>query len=168
MKFGSLFFFSGVSVSLVEQRISCPIYLFGFSHRSYPVELIFPSEIFQQTTKSWRRDGQAWMCPGWPRASSAARCPRREVAITSLPTWRWSRRLPSSSCCCSSSSWPCSSCAASASCSTLTAACPPPTGQTTQKKTRLITALSEEPKRIGNKLQIWLIWFAYRALWPLS
>lgn len=108
-------------------------------------EPIFPCKIFKQPSKSWSRDDQAWMCPGWLRASSAVRCPRRAAAITCLPTWRWSRRQPSSSCCCSSSSWPCSSCAVSASCWTPTAACPHPTGQITLRRTRLITASSEVP-----------------------
>lgn len=126
------------------------------------------------------------MCPGWPRASSAARCPRRAVAITCLPTWRWSRRRRSSSCCCSSSSWRCSSCAVSASCWTPTAACPRPTGQTTPRRTRSITASSEGPQ-IGKNLKnnnnykrlIWCLkstndcWFirkttAFRKSWHLT
>ena len=146
-----------------EDTISTIIRLFGFSRRFLSAEPIFHSKIFKQPSKSWSRDDQAWMCPGWLRASSAARCPRRAAAITCLRIWRWSRRRRSSSCCCSSSSWPCSSYAVFASCWTRTAACPHPTGQTTLRRTRLITALSEEScgctnwrKEIRNKKK--LIW----------
>lgn len=145
-----------------EDTISTIIRLFGFSRRFLSAEPIFHSKIFKQPSKSWSRDDQAWMCPGWLRASSAARCPRRAAAITCLRTWRWSRRRRSSSCCCSSSSWPCSSYAVFASCWTRTAACPHPTGQTTLRRTLLITASSEEScgctnwrKKIRNKKLIW-------------